>query len=205
MTRNADSDPGVEATLPLQPWRQLDWRFLLPEPALGTVLCDGRAVELIEALPLLTDTRVTVISDGGWRAMSSETADLVILTNPRRGELRHAVRTLKIGGWIYVQIERSPTTRALGDLLRAPRWFNSMGLEHVSRHWHAPDFESCARIVPLDVPSVLFSTLRRYHGIRFGRTKSLLGRAAVRTGLFPLAVRNGSIIGCRPHARGEPA
>ena len=77
------------------------------------------------------------------------------------------------------------------------------GFEDVALYWHAPDLRSTMRIVPLNQRGSIRSTLLRYDGMRFGRTKSLAARAVLHLGLFPLAVPEASVLGRRPADRQE--
>jgi hypothetical protein len=50
----------------------------------------------------------------------------------------------------------------------------------------------------LDSRTVLRDALLRHDAVRFGAVLSVAGRLAVRAGVFPFAVAEGSVVGRRP-------
>jgi hypothetical protein len=189
----------VSTALQLHRWRRLDWRWLLPVPEVGDVVLAGPAdALLVDALPLLGSSVHRVERREDWSAVAGS-ADLVVLVQPGDADLRGAVAALRPGGWVYAEVRRD---------LRAPRGRRTLlghraalrraGLVDVTAHWHAPDFASCSRIVALEDRTVVRDALGRHQVVRFGAALSLAGRTALRLGLFPLAVREGSLVGRRP-------
>lgn len=188
-------------TLPLHLWRRLDWRFLLPDPRLGTVVCCAQADEdLLAALQLIKPIALRVMPTSQLGLDAEGWADVAVLISPSATDVRQAVHAIRPGGWIYAEVSRSVLSGGRGThtLLGVRRAFRAAGLHDTVLHWHAPDFASRARIVPLDQPEIVRGTLLRYEHVRFGHLKSLLGRGALRIGLFPLSVAQGSVLGRRP-------
>jgi hypothetical protein len=68
----------------------------------------------------------------------------------------------------------------------------------VAAYWHVPDIATSSRIVSLDAPATVRDVLLRHRKVRFGRALSLLARLALRVGLLPLALPEGSLVGRRP-------
>jgi hypothetical protein len=196
----------VPAQLPLHLWRRIDWRFLLPTTTLRTVVCAGRPDdELRAALDLLGGRVVAVGGPAGWAAAAAAAPDLVVLSSPDAADLARAVAAAPPGCWVYAEVRRSPlATDRPRTLLGWRRAFLDAGLVDVATHWHAPDFSITSRMVPLDAPVVVRDALSRHDGIRFGRALSLAGRLALRLGVFPAAVAEGSVLGRRPAGVGTP-
>lgn len=189
---------GSDADLLLPRWRRLDWRFLLPAIAPDRVACAGALDEaLLQALPLLAPTVLTVRTPGDWSALTGS-CDLVVLIRPQPADLAGAVATLRPGGWVYAEVRRELGGRAPRTLAGWRRRFARAGLEEVTAHWHAPGFEACSRIISVDARAVVRDALGRHEAVRFGAVVSAVGRLALRLGLFPLAVPEGSVIGRRP-------
>jgi hypothetical protein len=198
-----DGVPGTgaavpNAALPLHLWRRLDWRFLLPglTPAGVTVAGDADE-ELLAALSLLSSQVHRITDPGDWDAVAG-TCSVAVLVAPGREAVRAAAASLVPGGWVYAEVRRD-LRRSSGPrtLLGWRRAFRRAGLDQVAAYWHAPDFATCSRIVSVGAGAAVRETLGRHQDIRFGRLLSLAGRIALRLGLFPLAVRDGSVVGRR--------
>jgi hypothetical protein len=71
----------------------------------------------------------------------------------------------------------------------------------VGAYWHAPNKERCSYVVDLADRVALDAMLGRYHGVRFGRPKSVVTRALNRCGLIHLVARDVTIVGRKPLAR----
>lgn len=193
----------------MQAWRRVDWRFLLPTLELGHVLClDGGDTSLPAAIRLAggTVSGLSASSPGGIDGAPPDPVvfDGAALVAPSPAELAAAVRAVRPGGWVYAEVRRHvraahPGPRSLGG---CGRQFDRAGLRHIETFWHAPDFATCTRIVPLAGTAAVRNALGRHHAERFGAAKSLAGRAALATGLFSLAVPEGSVLGRRPVADG---
>lgn len=185
--------------LPLHLWRRLDWRYLLPVHRVGDVVLAGPADDLLEAaLPLLGTSSCRIERREDWPSVR-EAADVVVLVQPDDDDLRGAVAALRPGGWVYAEVRRDfRLPRGQRSLVGRRRAWRRAGLVDVAAHWHAPDFATCSRIVDLDQHTVVRNALGRHQAVRFGAALSLAGRTALRLGLFPLAVREGSLLGRRP-------
>lgn len=194
-------EPGSSNTLPLEPWQRLDWRFLLPSPQPGAIVCAGAVnEELAAALRMLDADLAQVTSSHGWSQVAASSYDLAVLIEPTNDDLRAAAEAVRPGGWVYVQAERHilgarVAQRSLHGWLRACR---RAGLEELAAHWHAPTTSVPYRLVPLDSRVVVFEALSRHDEVRFGWLLSQLGKVLFACGLFPLVVPGGSVLGRRP-------
>ena len=166
----------------LQAARRADWRFLLPDPELGSVGYLGRAdTELERSCSLLARSFGRVGSGG-------EAFDVVVAAHPSRVELSAADAALRPRGWLYAELRRlrlRGAVEALGEL----------GFEEIAVHWHRPSFAACEEIVPLE-RSAVRSVLER-RSARSPR-KALLGRALLRAGAFRWAIPCASVVGRKP-------
>lgn len=123
--------------------RRLDWRFLLPDPALGSVIYLGEGEsDLLTALRAagLDVTALTGEASGAAGA-SFATAAMV---NPSPREVALAATLLRPGGWLYAEVNGAHAARRLVGYL------SGAGFASVQLHWHWPDFARCTRILPLD-------------------------------------------------------
>ncbi len=160
--------------------------------------------ELLAALPLL-GTEVQRISERHDWVAATGRCSLVVLVGPSRPDLQAAAAMVRPGGWVYAEVKRRVLRfGAPRTLLGWQRAFRQAGLEEVATHWHAPDFATCSRIIAVDADAAVREALGHHQGVRFGWVLSLAGRLALRLRLFPLAVREGSIVGRRP-AHGSEA
>lgn len=158
--RSPDADARLQAS------RRLDWRFLLPDPALGRVAYVGAAQPaLIEALQLLA-AQVdlwTAASSGAENALpgSPDAYGLVVAHAPAAGAfeatLRQAAALLRPGGTLYLET-RGRLTRRLAALRR-------VGLANVAAYWIWPNFAACTKIIPVDH----LATVAQFEGARLNR------------------------------------
>ena len=199
-----DSDALLQAS------RRLDWRFLLPDPALDRVAYIGLAHgALVESLRLFS-TSLTVVDP---RAADDRTAqyDVVVATDPTYAMLQRAVALVRPGGCLYVETHAALRLRRRGDtgrrMNKSPRLryaadyvtvLRRLGLASVEAHWHWPNFESCAEIVPLDDRAALLLAFARRQSGPAARMKSTLGRWLLRGGLFARLVPCFSVVGRKP-------
>jgi aminoglycoside phosphotransferase (APT) family kinase protein len=143
--------------------RRLDWRFLLPDPRLGSVAYLGRPSPLLaalrEAAPALS------VVGGRETAERARPSDLVVLREPAGTHLAEALRWLRPGGWLYLEGRGGPGARLRGARLGCPSQaasaLRALGLRDLRAHWHWPDFERCAELVPLDQDSLARALARR--------------------------------------------
>ena len=185
-------DRVEDATLPLHSWRRLDWRFLQPTLEPRSVGYGGAVdAALLTALRLLDRNAAPVT-----QAPTQQRYDVVLLAQPDLEDLKAAASAVRPGGWLCAEIRRAGARRGgPRTLLGWRRAFRRAGFEEVRLHWHAPTLDLSARIVPLDEPAAVRSTLHRHQGIRFGKAKSLVGQLALILGLFPAAVPEGTVVG----------
>ena len=81
------------------------------------------------------------------------------------------------------------------------RWcraFAQAGLTEVTAHWHVPNHDATAFLVPLGDQGAVRLVLGRHQGSAAGRAKAILGRVLAAAGLIELAVRDASVLGRRP-------
>ena len=191
------ADPDAPSLL-LHAWRRLDWRFLLPTDAYARVACGGAVDQALrEALPLLAGEVHEPATPSDWRALAG-TCDVVVLVEPTAAQFRAAVGALRPGGWLYAEVRRTARTSGPRSLVGWRRAAVRAGLVEVCAHWHAPSLTAPLRIVSLDAPAALRHALRRPSGGIGSLLRAALVRTLVATGLFPLAVPTGSVIGQRP-------
>jgi thymidylate kinase len=192
--RTPGRGPRPPHARPLELWRRVDWRFLLPSPELGTVLCAGRHDADLRAALTLAGAHVT---EG--RPRDGTDVDVAVLVRPSPSELRQAVASVRPGGWVVAEVRAGPR-QARGRPWGLPGWRRALlaaDLVEVTAYWHAPTISACSRIVPLDVPPVVREALLRHGAERFGLLKSLVGRGALRLGLFGHLVPEGTVVGRR--------
>jgi hypothetical protein len=160
----------------LQASRRIDWRFLLPTPDLGQVACIGVTdADLLESLELFS--AALEVADATREDERDASYDVIVLRNPRRETIEVGCRLLRPGGWLYVEVENSNSSRAPGALRSVrgcARELRRFGLVDVSTYVHWPDFASCRAIVPLDEVTAV------RHGLARGSTSGgwLLTRLA---------------------------
>lgn len=180
--------------------RRVDWRFLLPEPALGKVVCTGACDgDLLESLELLA-TSVTVLErrDDREKSTAAGSFDLAVLCAPTRGELERAVSVLRPGGSVYLEARSLVRGRRLSQLASGyARMFERLGLEDTELFWHVPSFSRASAIVPLSEPAAVRSFLRRRRGHRRARLGARLGRLLAGTPLLALTAPHVSLVAGR--------
>lgn len=140
--------------LVVMPELELDWRFLLPDPALGRTRLLGqvprRRKPMIEALE-----RAAEVARGPSTASSAQGA---VVFGLRRMRLREAHQALRPGGWIYLEPGRRRFVRRRTSI---ERMLQDAGFIDARVYWHWPSFASCTEIVPLDDLAAVSSTLLR--------------------------------------------
>ena len=152
----------------LQASRRLDWRFLLPDPALERVAYLGpKAGTLVASLRLFAQ-ELTFLSAGGSAAQPTQ-YDVVVLCEPTPNALQKAATLVRPGGALYVEVHgplwpakwlrRSPLTLFQQPRLWQPADYvqalTKRGFAEASAFWFWPDFDHCTKIIPLAEPVVL--------------------------------------------------
>jgi hypothetical protein len=189
----------------LQASRRLDWRFLLPEPELGRVACVGvNDPYLAESLRLLGSEATVLEAGRPWEGLASH--DVVVLRNPAGAEVTAAVRLLRPGGWMYVEVD-GPGGRRLPGGRRTARGYAAalrrLGLVEVQGHLHWPDFRSCRVIVPLgDALAVRLALARRRQNAG-ARLVVLLWPLLAACNLLAVVAPSASVLARRPARTGE--
>ncbi len=200
--------------------RRLDWRFLLPDPRLGKVLYMGPARgPLVESLRRFCSS-LTVTDDArqpGNRAMDF---DVVVVGSASREILSPVVERMAPSGWLYVEAHRRPRPgllrRAVGVRFHSqtPPLYHAadyvaalrrLGLTEVEAHWHWPDLETCAEMVPLGDRAALARTLARRAGGPAARLKAALGRGLLKAELLARLVPCFSVVAHKPSQQASPS
>jgi len=193
----------IDADALLQASRRVDWRFLLPDPNLGRVAYCGPAHgTLLESLRLFSES-LTVIEKVA--DVDAAQYDLVVMSGPSSEMLRWSAELIRPGGFLYVEaygpFQRGRPRRGDRRLRYATDYLTAIeriGLVEAAAHWHWPDFETCAEILPLaDQDALLLAFARRRSGVG-ARLKSALGRALLRGGLFARVTPCFSIVAWKP-------
>jgi hypothetical protein len=154
--------------------------------------------DLMSGLALLGCPVHRVASAAAWADVSGQ-CEVVLLVRPSREEFQAAVAAVRPDGWVCVEVRRArPWGRGPRTLHGWRREFERAGLADVAAYWHVPDIATSSRIVSLDAPATVRDVLLRHRKVRFGRALSLLARLALRLGLLPLALPEGSLVGRRP-------
>lgn len=202
--RHAGDGPDDPALL-LQASRRIDWRFLLPRPQLTCIVYIGRHdAALIGALRAYADLTI-VGSDTDQLSPSS--FDLAVLKDASLGSISAGRDLVRPGGWVYAEV-RGVLRRhraALAGARPVSRWrraFVDAGLTEVTAHWHVPNHDAAAFLVPLDDPAGVRLVLRRHQGSAAGHAKAMAGRLLAAIGLIEFAVRDASVLGRRPSLDG---
>jgi aminoglycoside phosphotransferase (APT) family kinase protein len=205
-TRTARLAPETMATTAdrgtlLRASRRVDWRFLLPEPALGKVVCAGACDGgLLQSLELLARS-VSLLERRGDREQdgATESFDVAVLCAPTRDELERAVSLLRPGGSVYLEAGNVVRDRRLSRLAGGyARTFEQLGLEDTELFWHVPSFSRAWAIVPLSEPGAVRSFLRRRRGRMHARLGARLGRLLAGTPLLALGAPHVSLVARRP-------
>ncbi len=199
---------GVAAGPPgrLEAIRRVDWRFLLPESALGTVLVVEPAEPgLLAALGLAAESVITTGDEG-----APARPDLVVAIGPDDRSLRAAIGQVPDGGWLYVGSGAGRSGRAgragrRVSLRRVARAVEHGGLVDIRRSWHWPTEPSALEIAPLDDVRAIRLALDRRRSGRAARLKAGLAMIALRVGVLDAIVPGWSVVARRPAngVRGE--
>ncbi len=194
----------------LEAIRRVDWRFLLPESALGTVLVVEPAEPgLLAALGLVARS-VTTTGDEGAPARP----DLVVAIGPDDRALRAGIGQVPHGGWLYVGSGAVRAGRARGagragragrrvSLRRAARAAEDGGLVDIRRSWHWPTEPSALEIAPLDDVRAIRLALDRRRSDRAARLKAGIAMIARGVGVLDAIVPGWSVVARRPAGGGR--
>jgi hypothetical protein len=194
-----DGQTGEEkfgtAGVPLSHWRLIDWRFLVPA---GFVRVGYRGAVSRNETRVLAESGVHVVQD----SHQSASLDVLVATSVDIRLIRADARTLREGGYYLVRLgpqRQRPWSRiGRGSLKFLFGQLRANGVQPVGAYWHAPNKERCSYVVDLADRVAVDAMLSRYHGVRFGRSKSVLTRALNRCGLIHLVARDVTIVGRQP-------
>ena len=185
------------AQAPLEDWRALDWRMLLPTGELRHVVYVGDAAgpgvaalsTLVSELQILPMVRAAAASPTG--------ADVVVVADARGcrdEEMRRWLTALRPGGWLVLPVRARRLRPASGSRARARR----CGFASVAAYWNAPSFDRCSYVVSVDDRHGIRAVLARHQGVRLGRAKAAAARALLAGGAFGLVARDVIVIAQRP-------
>lgn len=161
--------------------RRLDWRVLLPDPALDAVAHDGDA-HLAEALATVGGAEPVALA-----AAAPGSRGVVVLSEPDAATLAAAGRAVAPGGAVYVEWRRAP--RGPGGLERA---LAAAGLGLAGAYWPTP-WPDRAQAPRVWVPVAAAEPMSWYRGTRApaGRAARLAWAAETRT--WQAARRGGAL------------
>jgi hypothetical protein len=194
---HGDERAVTAARGPLEDWRALDWRMLLPTGELGHVVyvgdADGPGVAALRSLA----SEVHILPTGRPAAVSTAGADVVVVADARGcrdEELRRWRAALRPGGWLVLPVRGRRLRPASGWRSRARR----CGFASVAAYWNAPSFDRCSYVVSVDDRGGIRAVLARHQGVRLGRAKAAAARALLAGGAFGLVARDNVVIAQRP-------
>ena len=190
------TDPGRLASI-----RRVDWRFLLPPAAFGTVAMVGTGDdEVMSALRQVAGRVVGPVDAGGTG--DEPAADLVVTIAATRDVLECALRLVPAGRWIYAGAgpRRAPGRAPLREVAAALR---SAGFVDIRRSWHWPNEPAALEIVPLDDARAVRLTLDRRRSGRAARVKAAMASVALRLHVLGRVVPGWSVVGRRPFGAAE--
>lgn len=144
--------------------RRVDWRFLLPDPNLGSVVVAGKASpSLREALTHFCQ-HVTFLQPPFSASDNRVQADVVVICGSLDGALATALDLVKPSGFVYIELTvrlRVKSLRGYHPLSASAKVLEARGFEDIQAFWHSPNFEGCKRIIPLDNPAALVYALKK--------------------------------------------
>ncbi|MEX1171238.1 MAG: aminoglycoside phosphotransferase family protein [Chloroflexota bacterium] len=204
MTESGRADVADER---LRHSRRLDWRFLLDEPTLGSVLLSaGEGSDLGDALRAIAGS-VRSLDGPAGAGGSGPPAGVIVLERPGRSTLARAVDAVPPGGWLVVELD-GPLFRhegrwrvgPAGGAVRMARRLRAAGLDAVSTHLAWPDHGSPTALVPLDGPTALAAMLARREHRWIARAARRLGPLVARARLPQLVAPATIVLARRPYA-----
>jgi O-antigen/teichoic acid export membrane protein len=190
--------PGdVEADLPGS-WQCLDWRFLDPDPSLGTVLPLGVRRDIPRALKALGES---VVDAPATRMASPPVAVNTVIASGAGCELQTlgSVRSmLDPSGRLVIEVSSPPPS--IHRRVRWRRW--TAWRDHLGRagfivndiYIALPNLNRTSAMVRLDERGALVAALRRQPVQPLKRLAALGAVAAIRVGLAEAVCRHGVII-----------
>ena len=187
----ATPEPAPGAA-PLRSWPAVDWRFLIPD-VVGHAGYRGPVPA--DELRVLREAGVRICTEPG----PGDALDVLIATHADAGLARSDLAAVRPGGWYLLRL--GSVRAGIGSRLRTGRirrWRRELerrDCDSVTAYWHAPNAQRCSYLVDLADRVAVDAMLRRYHGVRFGRAKSIATRLLNRLGLIGLVARDVTIVG----------
>jgi hypothetical protein len=182
---------------PLDDWRALDWRMLMPTAELRHVVYVGDAAGPgVAALSSLAN-ELQIVPPAPAAAMWPTGADVVVVADARGcryEDMRRWLAALRPGGWLVLPVRARRLRPASGWRARARR----CGFASVAAYWNAPSFDRCSYIVSVDDRHGIRAVLARHQGVPLGRAKAAAARALLAGGAFGLVARDITVIARRP-------
>jgi hypothetical protein len=178
--------------------RRIDWRFLLPDPRLGSVVCIGCEEELLRDALLLFSRSVDFFRGPAEITDRTPRFDLVVMCGGGGLMLKSMAELVRPGGNLYLEVRRHALHPRTWERTprRAVAGFERIGFRNVRVHWHWPSLEACNSIVPLDDGGESARYFFGQQGTGLAqRCKSAAGRAALATGLLPRLIGSYSVLG----------
>jgi hypothetical protein len=195
--------------------RRLDWRFLLPSPALSRVFFSGSLRSTL--LRALWEHGCEVVVSppaplNGWYDHIVGQFDLCVLQCADDADIERAANLLAPGGWLYWEVDRVsplsvlwrrfPNARRKGSARSAGlsgrrRVLERSGFRAIATWWHYPDFDSCRWIVPLEDRAGIRYVLRNGPAL-FRPIGEWLGARIIDTALFPGVGSSVSFVAQKP-------
>lgn len=210
-------DGTVQSGALLPASRRVDWRFLLPDPLLGDVICVGPVTQaLADSLQIFSVSLANLKpDDSGDEHGGAPLYDVAVASNPSRLAMSHMASLVKPGGFVYLEahgltslLRRSqrPTRwqdfrqRGLWPPRRYARVLQALGFKGIQVHWHWPDFENCKMIIPLiplDSPAAARFAFARSGPDMSARLRARVGQLLGWSGLLARTVPCFSVLARR--------
>lgn len=170
--------------------RRIDWRFLLPQPALERVGFFGPPDSaLSRALAQFSDEFVVFDQANVWQAALE--LDVLVCETNVLAKVKVASIHLKQGGFLYVEWRR-------GKLLQSYKAFlaglEQLGYQSLTLHWHRPDFESSRDLIPIGDKRALRHVFSRNLSGAKGYATKMVGGILISTNLIRRIVPCVSIV-----------
>jgi hypothetical protein len=224
--KTAATPLGRDARLRIS--RRIDFRFLLPDPALRRVaLCGPHDDDLRLALEHFSERFAILDARPSPSALTEpdvtaapEVGGFDVVVHRPGGALgwEDAARCVAPDGFLYAELERlrmfalpwkrrgsSASLRRFATPAQTRRVLERAGFRDVRLHWHRPDFRSCREILPLDDPEAVRYALRREGGSRSGELALALARFAHSFGALGFFAPCISVLARRGRAGAGPA
>lgn len=178
--------------------RRLDWRFLLPDPALRNVAYIGAPDPDLQAALGEFSASLQLLS--GEQLTGLPVFDLLVARKATMNEIKSVIPMLKSGGYLYWEVVRTKPKKMtkLAPPRSAFRYrndLNQLELTDLRLYWHRPNFSRCKEMIPLDSPNALSFAMNKGHTGFHGQIKETAGKLLKNSGMLPFMVSCFSIVG----------